>query len=74
VQLTGNSAAHNGPVELHIANEIDSAPVRIESVSDLSQPLSLELAEDETWVFRVRKLFGPYAVSSYSNHYQLASR
>ncbi len=74
LQLVGGSADHTGPVELLIANAIDAQPERIEMVDNLSEPLSLELSEDETWVFRVRKVIGPYSVSAYSNHYQLSAR
>jgi len=74
LQLIGASANHNGPVELLIAKSIDEKPETIQIIENLSDPLTLELAEDETWVFRVRKVLGPYAVSAYSNHYQLSAR
>jgi len=74
IQLTGDSENHVGPVELLIGKSIDENPEQIEILANLSEPLNLELAEDETWVFRVRKIFGPYAVSAYSNQYQLSAR
>jgi len=74
VQMAGDSADYEGPVELLISNSIEAKPERIEMLDNLSEPLTLELDEAETWVFRVRKIIGPYAVSAYSNHYQLAAR
>jgi len=74
LQLAGDSAEHSGPVELIVSKSIDDRPEDIQIIENLSQPLTLELAEDQTWVFRVRKLIGPYAVSAYSNHYQLSAR
>ena len=74
VQLAGDSAAHAGPVELLIGQSIDARPTQIEMIDNLSEPLTLELDEAESWVFRVRKIIGPYAVSAYSNEYQLPSR
>ena len=74
LQLIGDYANYTGPVELQIATSIDAAPERIELIDDLSQPFNLELSQDQAWVFRVRKIFGPYAVSAYSNHYQLPAR
>ena len=74
LQLSGDYADYTGPVELQIATSIDAAPERIELIDDLSQPFNLELSQDQAWVFRVRKIFGPYAVSAYSNHYQLPAR
>ena len=74
LQLTGDTADHAGPVELQIATSIDAGPERIELIDDLSQPVNLQLSQDQAWVFRVRKIIGPYAVSAYSNHYQLPAR
>lgn len=74
LQLAGDSADHSGPVELLISKSIDAQPEDVQIIENLSQPLALDLAEDQTWVFRVRKVIGPYAVSAYSNHYQLSAR
>lgn len=63
-----------GPVQLLIGNSFESDTVQVRDIADMSEPVILDLAQDQDWVFRVRKVLGPLLVSSYSGYYVLNGR
>ncbi len=64
--------AYDGPAQLLIGKSIDGTAYQVQSIDSMSDTIRLNLAEDESWVFRLRKVHGPLAVSVYSNYYVLS--
>lgn len=66
------SVNHSGRAQLLIGKSIDSDVYTSRTLENASDTLLLDLDETQEWVFRTRKLIGPYEVSAYSDFYVLS--
>lgn len=60
-----------GAAQLLIGNSINTDVFESRILDNASNKITLELEEDQEWVFRARKILGDYKVSAYSDYYVL---
>ena len=61
------------PAQLLIGKSIDSDVFETRILDNASEKLTLNLDENQDWVFRARRVLGDYEVSAYSDYYVLSA-